>query len=172
MSKFFQRSWFLVLGTWTSFSRAMPQDKISINQSINPSRESIISTQKDALRFLLYQRHGISNIPPIFYPAIAPKNVPTKPQRLPDLLPARRPRQSTPSLSFLPSSLLSFILPPPRSRPLPRVPHHPPPPPHPKLNPTGTLPHSTKTPARPTNNTGPENHLRRRRGGREDEGGV
>jgi len=112
MSKFFQRSWFLGLGTWTSFSKAMPQDKISINQSINPSRESIISTQKDALRFLLYQRHGISNIPPIFYPAIAPKNVPTKPQRLPDLLPARRPRQSTPSLSF--------ILPPPLPSPTPR----------------------------------------------------
>ncbi len=66
MSKFSQRSWFLGLGTWTSFSRAMPQDKISINQSINPSRESIISTQKDALRFLLYQRHGISHIPPPF----------------------------------------------------------------------------------------------------------
>ncbi len=114
----------LRLGYLDQLLKAIPQDKISINQSINPSRESIISTQKDALRFPLYQRHGISNIPPIFYPTIAPKNVPTKPQRLPDLLPARRPRQSTPSLSFLSSSLLSFILP-LHSRPLPRVPHRP-----------------------------------------------
>ncbi len=120
MSKFFQRSWFLVLGTWTRFSKAIPQDKISINQSINPiTRVHNLDPKRCTSPPPLPTTRHFAHPPPIFYPAIAPKNVPTKPQRLPDLLPARRPRQSTPSLSFLPSSLLSFILPPPAPVPYP-----------------------------------------------------
>ena len=117
MSKFFQRSWFLVLGTWTRFSKAIPQDKNSINQSINPSRESIISTQKDALRFPLYQRHGISNIPPHFLPNHRTQECANKTSTTARPATSKAPSTKYP-FPFL-SSLFSPFLHPPPPAPVP-----------------------------------------------------